>query len=111
MAVTVTGWSLLVWGLAISTNALVFRALGLRIGHGAAVVQVIVHLAPLPAHVPGRIGEHQALSILGLVPYEVEPAAQIAFAALLYAVVHGPQIVLGMGAVALAAVRSVRNRG
>ena len=101
----------MVWALAIGTNAMVLRALGLRIGQGAAVVQVIVHLAPLPAHVPGRIGEHQALSVLGLAPYEVEPAAQIAFAALLYAVVHGPQVVLGLGAVALTAVRSARNRG
>jgi uncharacterized membrane protein YbhN (UPF0104 family) len=95
LALAAGSWSALVWVLAASTNWLVLRALGLHLGLGAALLQLVIHMVPFPAHVPGRVGEHQALSLVGLAPYGVGAVSQVAFATALYAVVFLPQVVLG----------------
>ena len=109
VALTAFGWSAVVWTLAASTNVLVFRSLGLNLNLGAALLQLLLHMTPVPAHTPARIGEHQGLTVVGLAPYGVDASSRIAYAAALYAVVYIPQVL--MGAAALAMTVSATRRG
>ena len=110
MALTACIWSTLIWILAASTNLLVFRALGLSLGLDAALLQVLVHLIPLPIDAPGRIGIHQGLTSAGLAPYALHEASEVAYAAVLYAVVFAPQVVLGAISLALTVLIGRRQK-
>jgi uncharacterized membrane protein YbhN (UPF0104 family) len=100
MAVTACVWSVAIWALAAATNGLVFRALGLSLPVAAPLLLLtLLHVGTAPPSSPVRVGVFHALVVIGLEPFGVARSAGLACAALLHAVVYGPQLLLGAVAV------------
>lgn len=103
LAAGACAWSVVVWGLAASTNLALFRAFDLPLSVGAALLLLtLLHAGTAPPSAPGRLGVFHALTLLGLVSLGIDRAVGLAYAAVLHVVVYGPQIVLGALALALA---------
>jgi uncharacterized protein (TIRG00374 family) len=98
----VCAWSVLVWALAVGTNFMLFRAFGLELSVGAALLLLtLLHVGMAPPSSPGRLGVFHALTVVGLQTFDVDRASGLAYATVLHAIVYGPQILLGSLALAL----------
>lgn len=101
LAAGACAWSVVVWGLAATTNLALFWAFDLPLSVGAALLLLtLLHAGTAPPSSPGRLGVFHALTVLGLVSLGVDRAEGLAYATVLHAVVYGPQIVLGALALA-----------
>jgi uncharacterized membrane protein YbhN (UPF0104 family) len=113
MAVTACVWSALIWALAAGTNALLFRAFGLDLSLGAALLLLVVLYAGVaPPTSPGRLGVFHALTVLTLEALGTQRASGLAYAAVLHAVVYLPEILPGaiLLGLRLAVGKGVRSR-
>jgi len=61
----------------------------------------LLHLGMAPPSSPGRLGVFHALTVVSLQPFDVDRASGLAYATVLHAVVYGPQVLLGVLALAL----------
>jgi hypothetical protein len=87
----------LIWGTAIWTNVLTFRALDLRLPWTAAGLLLAVLQAGISVpSVPGRIGVFQYLCILTLGLFGVSEAAGLSYGILLQAIVFLPTTLLSV---------------
>ncbi len=91
------GWSVLIWILAVSTNALTFRAIDLDVGLLAPPLLLAVHMAGyiVPTS-PMQLGVHHYLTVLTLALFGVEQNVALSCAVLLHLVVYLPMIVGGV---------------
>ncbi len=96
-ALSVAGWSVLIWGLSMVTNGLVGYALGLP---GTIVmwgfVLVVLQVGVAVPSSPARIGVFELLAMLALSPFGVPEDVALAYAVLLHVLVMGPIIVGGL---------------
>lgn len=89
-------WSVASWALAAGTNALLFRAFGLPLKLGGALLLLVVLYAGVaPPTSPGRLGIFHTLTVLTLEALGVERALGLAYATALHAIVYLPEIVPG----------------
>jgi uncharacterized membrane protein YbhN (UPF0104 family) len=89
--------SVVIWGTAIWTNALTFRALNLNLTWTAAGLLLIVLQAGISVpSVPGRIGLFQYLCILTLGLFGVSQSESLSYGILLQAIVFLPTTLLSM---------------
>ena len=90
------GWSLLIWGLGILTNYVIFLAVGLSLPFTAAIfLLAVLQVGVAIPSAPGKVGVFHYLCVLALATFGVEKGAALAYAVLLYFVVFGPPSILG----------------
>jgi len=93
--IAIVAISLFIWLVMLSTNMLLFHALGLILNWQAAgLVLVLVYIGVLPALMPGNIGPFIYFAQLALVPFSVNNEQALAFAILLFAIVTMPPLII-----------------
>ncbi len=89
-------WTALVWGTAITTNLLLFRALDMPVELlNALVVLIIIYGGVSVPVVPGQLGVFEGLTVLALSLVGVNSATALAYALLLHVLVLLVPIVFG----------------
>lgn len=112
-ALTVAGWTALIWALGALTNWLVGQALGLS---GNAVmwgfVLLVLQVGVAVPSAPGKIGVFELLTLIALSPFGVEGEIAFAYAVVLHLIVIGPIILGGLALwPAVARVGTVQFQG
>jgi uncharacterized protein (TIRG00374 family) len=88
--------SVVVWGLALSTNVATLAALGIEApGWSAWLVLVAGYVAVFLPTVPAQIGVFEYACVLSLTVAAVEPEPALAFGLVLHLLVFAPPAVLG----------------
>jgi len=96
VGVQLQGWSLLIWGLSISINYVIFLAVGLSLPLTAAIfLLAVLQVGVAIPSAPGKVGVFHYLCVIALTPFGVEKGAALAYAVLLYFVVFAPPSILG----------------
>lgn len=96
MILILMGFSALLWGVMLTTNLLVLRALSLPVDfRTGGLVLVLVYLGLAPALMPGNIGPFYYFAMLALAPFGIGTSERAAFAVLLHAIVVLPPLLLG----------------
>jgi uncharacterized membrane protein YbhN (UPF0104 family) len=91
------GWSLLIWGMGVLVNYLLFLAMNLFLPFTAALFLLLVLQVGIAIPlIPGKLGVFQYLCILALAPFGVDKGAALTYSLLLYLIGFGP--ILAMGA-------------
>jgi uncharacterized protein (TIRG00374 family) len=81
----------------ILTNVLVFRALGLSLGFGPALIVLLaVQAGSLPPSAPGKIGVFEYAVILALAVFGIARSEALAYGLILHLTVFLPKIILGL---------------
>jgi uncharacterized protein (TIRG00374 family) len=90
-------WTLVSWLLALSTNTLVFAAMGLHLSLWVALVLLVVLQVgvALPSS-PGRIGVFHYLTLITLLYFSVGREAALGCGVILHLVVIGPIGIVGV---------------
>ncbi|MCL5951118.1 MAG: flippase-like domain-containing protein [Chloroflexi bacterium] len=89
-------WSLLIWILGISTNYLVFGAMGMDLNALAALLLLVVlQVGVAVPSSPGRIGVFHYLTILTLSVFAVDKGTALGYSIMLYLVIYVPITVMG----------------
>lgn len=93
---TLMVFSVLLWGVMLSTNLFVLQALSLPVDlRTGGLVLVLVYLGLAPALMPGNVGPFYYLAMLALAPFGIGISERAAFAVLLHAIVVLPPLFLG----------------
>lgn len=88
--------SLIVWALALSTNALTFAAMNMNLPLWvSALLLVVLQVGSSIPTSPGRIGVFHYLCILTLSLIAVDRSRALGFALVLHLIVYTPMIILG----------------
>jgi len=88
--------SLIVWALALSTNALTFAAMNMNLPLWvSALLLVVLQVGSSIPTSPGRIGVFHYLCILTLSLVAVDRSRALGFALVLHLIVYAPMIILG----------------
>ena len=96
MALTLMAFSVLLWGVMLTTNLFVLRALSLPVDFRAGgLVLVLAYLGLAPALMPGNVGPFYYFAMLALAPFGIGASERAAFAVLLHAIVVLPPLLLG----------------
>ena len=99
---TKTSTVLVAWtvGLIFSqilTNVLVFRAAGLSLGFGPALIVLLaIQAGSIPPSAPGKIGVFEYAVILALAAFGIARSEALAYGLILHLIVFLPKIVLGL---------------
>jgi uncharacterized protein (TIRG00374 family) len=102
MALTAGLWSVSIWALAASTNALLFLAFDLDLSLGAALLLLVVlYAGVVPPTSPGRLGVFHTLTVLTLEALGINRVLGLAYAIVLHAIVYLPEILPGVILLAL----------
>ena len=111
LAARACAWSAAVWALAAGTNLALFRAFQLDLTIGPALLLLtLLHVGMAPPSSPGRLGVFHAVTVVGLRSFGVGRAVGLAYAAVLHALVYGPQLLLGALALGLRPSRGKERR-
>lgn len=90
------GLSLLSWGLAATTNYLLFLAFGFPLSFAAAAfVLVVLQVGIAPPSLPGKLGVFHYLTVLALSFFGVARSAALTYALVLYAVALLSKVLAG----------------
>jgi uncharacterized protein (TIRG00374 family) len=98
---TLLVWSLGIWGLAATTNWILFRAMHVNMGGGAEPIiaavfsLVVLQLGAVLPSSPGRVGVFHYLAVLSLDPFGVEKGLALSYGIVLHAIVYIPTSVMG----------------
>jgi uncharacterized membrane protein YbhN (UPF0104 family) len=96
LAAAACAWSAVIWTLAVGTNLVLFWAFHLSLSIGPALLLLtLLHVGMAPPSSPARLGVFHAITVVGLRTFGVEGSTGLAYAAVLHALVYGPQILLG----------------
>lgn len=89
-------WSILVWGIGVLGNYVLFLAFDFSLPLSAALFLLLVLQVGISVpSIPGKLGVFQYLVILALIPFGVEKDQALAYSLILYLVGFGPHIVFG----------------
>ena len=81
----------------ILTNVLVFRAVGLSLGFGPALIVLLaIQAGSIPPSAPGKIGVFEYAVILALAVFGITRGEALAYGLILHLTVFLPKIVLGL---------------
>jgi len=81
----------------ILTNVLVFRAVGLSLGFGPALIVLLaIQAGSLPPSAPGKIGVFEYAVILALAAFGIARSEALAYGLILHLIVFLPKIILGL---------------
>lgn len=95
-ALAIAAWSGAIWLLSVATNYLAFLAMGLDLPLLAAIFLLIVlQVGVAIPSAPGRIGVFQAVTVLGLSPFGIDPTTALGYSVLLYVIVFIPVTLVG----------------
>jgi uncharacterized protein (TIRG00374 family) len=90
------GWSLLIWGLAVATNYIVFLAMSMALPLVAALfLLAVLQVGGAVPSSPGKVGVFQYLCMLALSFFSVERSVTLGCSLVLYLVVFLPPLLLG----------------
>jgi uncharacterized protein (TIRG00374 family) len=90
-------WSLLTWLLGALTNLALFKAFGLPLSMGIALLLLaVLQVGVAVPSVPGRIGVFEGLCLATLAIFGVEANLALGYGVVLHAVVLLPPVVLGL---------------
>jgi uncharacterized protein (TIRG00374 family) len=94
---TAGAWSLLTWLLGALTNLALFKAFGLPLSMGIALLLLaVLQIGVALPSVPGRIGVFEGLCLVTLGLFGVEANLALGYGVVLHAVVILPPVVLGL---------------
>jgi hypothetical protein len=87
-ALTVLGWTALLWTLGVAVNYVLFRALNISLSWSAAIfLLVVLQIGTRVPALPANLGVFHYLVIVALGVYGVDESAALAYAILLHLVV------------------------
>lgn len=90
------GWSLLIWGMGILVNYILFLAMNLSLPFTAALFLLLVLQVGIAIpSIPGKLGVFQYLCILALTPFGVDKSMALTYSLLLYLIGFGPILAMG----------------
>lgn len=102
LAARACAWSAIIWALAAATNLALFRAFALPLFVGPALfLLTLLHVGLVPPSSPGRLGVFHAITVVSLSTFGVGRSTSLAYAAVLHALVYGPQLLFGALALVL----------
>jgi glycosyltransferase 2 family protein len=105
----VTGITLVIWIVMLTTNLILFRSFGLpALVVAGVLVLVTLYLGVLPGLMPGNIGPFYFFTTLALVPFGFEPQVRLAYAILLHATVTIPPLLMAGCFVLFSRLQSIR---
>jgi hypothetical protein len=91
------GWSILIWSMSILVNYVVFLALDLPLSFSSAMfLLAVLQVGVAVPSAPGKLGVFHYLCALALSFFGIERGAALGYALLLYLVVFGPPVLLGI---------------
>jgi uncharacterized membrane protein YbhN (UPF0104 family) len=91
------GWSVLAWFFGALTNLALFKAFGLPLSLGIALILLaVLQLGVAVPSVPGRIGVFEGLCLVTLALFGVEANLALGYGIVLHAVVLLPPVALGL---------------
>jgi uncharacterized protein (TIRG00374 family) len=94
-AIPPVGITLVIWGVMLSTNLILFSAFSLPISLAAGVlVLAAIYIGVVPALMPGNVGPFYFFASLALAPFGIDPQVRIAYAIVLHALVTVPPLLL-----------------
>ena len=113
---SISGWSLLVWGTATLTNMLVILALRISLKGvqevflAALLVLMGLMLGISIPSVPGRVGIFEYVCVLSLAVFGIPQAAALTYGILLHAVVLLPSTLAGLIAISVLGLANPARR-
>ena len=97
LILSIWGWSVLIWSLAIATNYVVFLAMGLSLSMlVAAFLLVVLQIGIAVPSSPGKVGVFHYLTVLALSVFGAQKDVALSYAVVLHLVIYVPVIVLGV---------------